>query len=280
VPVYSGRFRIVQRDVVLEDIRRQVEVGAEHITFGDPDFFNGIRHAIDLVQALHLTYPQLTYDVTIKVEHLLKHQEYLSLLRQTECAFATTAVESVDDKVLQILDKDHSQADFFRVTEITRKAELPLVPTFVAFTPWLVLEDYRDLLWTLANAELVNQVPPVQLSIRLLIPEGSRLLELPQVQSIVGTFDEASLSYRWRHPDSRVDSLQKEIEEIVRAGSNLGKDRKNIFLEAWDMVHRYLELPAPFLSTQPRTTPDVLPPYLSESWYCCAEPTDEQLSSF
>ena len=42
VPVYEGKFRVVQRDVVLEDIRQQVNLGAQHITFGDPDFFNGI----------------------------------------------------------------------------------------------------------------------------------------------------------------------------------------------------------------------------------------------
>ena len=41
VPVYDGVFRVVDRDVVLEDIRQQVAAGAQHITFGDPDFFNG-----------------------------------------------------------------------------------------------------------------------------------------------------------------------------------------------------------------------------------------------
>ena len=34
----QGAFAIVQRDVVLEDIRQQVAAGAEHMTFGDPDF--------------------------------------------------------------------------------------------------------------------------------------------------------------------------------------------------------------------------------------------------
>ncbi len=43
VPVYKGVFRIVGRDVVLEDVRRQVAAGAQHITFGDPDFFQ--RHS-------------------------------------------------------------------------------------------------------------------------------------------------------------------------------------------------------------------------------------------
>ncbi|HXT74278.1 MAG TPA: CUAEP/CCAEP-tail radical SAM protein, partial [Candidatus Angelobacter sp.] len=75
VPVYKGVFRVVDRDVVLADIRHQVAAGAQHITFGDPDFFNGIGHAIPLVEALHNEFPDITYDATIKIEHLLKHSE-------------------------------------------------------------------------------------------------------------------------------------------------------------------------------------------------------------
>ena len=41
VPVYKGAFRVVEREIVLGDIRQQVAAGARHITFGDPDFFNG-----------------------------------------------------------------------------------------------------------------------------------------------------------------------------------------------------------------------------------------------
>ena len=100
VPVYNGTFRIVQREVVLEDIRRQVAAGAQHITFGDPDFFNGFGHSMAIVEALHGEHPRLSYDVTIKVEHLLKHARHLPVLRETGCAFVTTAVESVDDRCL------------------------------------------------------------------------------------------------------------------------------------------------------------------------------------
>src|SRR3984885_13060695 len=73
VPVYNGAFRVVERDIVLEDIRRQVSAGAQHIIFGDPDFFNGPAHALAIVEALHREFPQLSYDVTIKIEHLLHH---------------------------------------------------------------------------------------------------------------------------------------------------------------------------------------------------------------
>src|SRR5579872_7256 len=62
VPIYNGAFRIVQRDVVLEDIRQQVAAGAEHITFGDPDFFNGPAHSLSIVDAMHREFPGLSYD--------------------------------------------------------------------------------------------------------------------------------------------------------------------------------------------------------------------------
>ena len=52
VPVYDGRFRVVEADVVLADVRAQADAGARHITFGDPDFFNGIRHAEAIVQGI------------------------------------------------------------------------------------------------------------------------------------------------------------------------------------------------------------------------------------
>jgi radical SAM superfamily enzyme YgiQ (UPF0313 family) len=103
VPVYNGRFRIVAPEVVLGDVRAQVAAGARHITFGDPDFFNGIRHAEAVLRGFAAEFPDVTYDVTIKVEHLLRHAAMLPVLRDTGCAFVTTAVESVDDRVLALL---------------------------------------------------------------------------------------------------------------------------------------------------------------------------------
>jgi radical SAM superfamily enzyme YgiQ (UPF0313 family) len=264
VPVYGGHFRIVQRDVVLEDIRQQVRSGAQHITFGDPDFFNGIGHAIDIVEALREEFSGITYDVTIKIEHLLKFRDRLPLLRDTGCAFVTTAVESLDDRVLEILNKGHTRADFIEVVHTSRMVGLPVVPTFVTFTPWLTLESYRDLLWSLAELDLIEQVPSVQLAIRLLIPAGSLLLEVPEVQSIVGPLDEAALSYRWTHPDPRVDLLHCDVDSQVQLMSAQGVDRRAIFEEIWRLVHQYMERPHTLLP--PRKTLWAAPPYLSEPW--------------
>ncbi len=267
VPVYNGAFRIVQREVVLEDVRRQVDAGAQHITFGDPDFFNGVTHGTELVRALHREFPRVSYDVTIKVEHLLKHARLLPLLRDTGCAFVTTAVESLDDRVLQIFDKNHTRADFYRVVELFREAGLTLAPTFVAFHPWTTLESHREFLSTLAELELVEHVPPIQLGIRLLIPAGSRLLELPEVRGVAGEFDEAALSYRWKHRDPAVDLLQRETEQMATFVSKLEGGRTFAYERAWELLHRMLEhsdaLPEP-----PPFAARATIPYLTEPWYC------------
>ncbi|HEY4979674.1 MAG TPA: CUAEP/CCAEP-tail radical SAM protein, partial [Candidatus Acidoferrum sp.] len=181
VPVYNGVFRIVDREIVLADIRQQVASGAQHITFGDPDFFNGVGHAVPLIEALHREFPGLTYDVTIKVEHLLKNADLLPTLRKTGCLFVVSAVESLDDLILEKLQKGHTRADFFRVVELFRGAGIALQPTFVPFTPWTTFANYLDLLTQIQKLDLVEAVAPIQLAIRLLIPPGSRILELADV---------------------------------------------------------------------------------------------------
>ena len=273
VPVYNGQFRVVQRDVVLADIAAQVAAGAEHITFGDPDFLNGPTHAIRVVDALHVAHPGLTYDVTIKIEHLLAHRDLLPRFVDTGCLFVTSAVESLDDSVLAILDKGHTRRDFLQAVSVCRAAGITLVPTFVAFHPWLTLERYCDLLDTIADLDLIDHVAPIQLAIRLLIPQGSRLLEVDEVSAVVGSFDPRTLTYRWSHQDPRVDLLQEEIASIV--GSRLVTGRHELFEEISALAHRRAEIPAP----PPRRVVGRAPvPHLSEPWYCCAEPNPEQLT--
>jgi hypothetical protein len=269
VPVYQGQFRIVPREVVLEDIRRQVAAGAQHITFGDPDFFNGPGHAAALVRALHAGFPQLTYDATIKIEHLLRHADHLPLLRETGCAFVVSAVESVDDDVLRhILEKGHTRADFVRVTRMFRDLGLVLAPTFVPFHPWMNLESYADLLSTIADLDLIEHVSPVQLTIRLLVPAGSRLLELPEAHAAFGAFDEDALSYRWVHRDPRVDRLQHELEAAVARAVTAKEDRRAIFRRAWEMTHAAMNSGEPRLPDVPPGRPRITIPYLTEPWYC------------
>ncbi len=268
VPVYNGAFRVVQREVVLEDIRRQVAAGARHITFGDPDFFNGIGHAMAIVSDLHQEFPTLSYDVTIKVEHLLEQAKHLRTLRETGCAFVTTAAESVDDAVLARLDKGHTRADFFAVVEMSRKEGLALQPTFVPFTPWTTLESYADLLRVLSALELVENVPPIQLGIRLLIPAGSRLLELAEMREIAGPFDEAALAHLWRNPDPRVDYLCEAVQETVRRSEKLGRTRRETFHRIWRAAQEARGVRANAPIPEGVMVSRAAIPYLNEPWYC------------
>ncbi len=222
---------------MIEDISQQVAGGAEHITFGDPDFFNGVGHAIRLVEELHGQFPDLTYDVTIKVEHLLKHPNHLETLARTGCLFVTTAVESVDDRVLAILDKGHTRDDFVRLVGLARRANLTLSPTFIPFRPWTSREEYLDLLRLLAGLGLVDYVAPVQLAIRLLVPEGSRLLVVPEMQQHLDNFDAAALSYRWSHPDPHMDVLHGRVHRAVEAGEAVDSSRRGTFTKVWCLAH-------------------------------------------
>lgn len=272
VPVYGGQFRVVQPDVVLADVDAQVAAGAEHITFGDPDFFNGPTHAMRVVERVHARHPSLTYDVTIKVEHLLKQRALLSVLRETGCLFVTSAVESIDDRVLAILDKGHTRADFEEAVALCRASGLTLVPTFVPFHPWMSLDDYCDLLDTLVRLDLVDHIAPIQLAIRLLVPSGSRLLELPDMRALAGVFDPKTLTHRWEHPDPRVDALQAEVSSLV--GRRLTSHRRELFEAIAALAFERAGRPAPSLADAPAR--DV--PQFDEPWYCCAEPNPEQLT--
>ena len=277
VPVYNGVFRIVPRDVVLADIRQQISAGAGHITFGDPDFFNGPAHALAIVEALHREFPRISYDVTIKIEHLLRHAEHLPKLRDTGCLFVTTAVESVDDAVLERLDKGHTRADFLAVAERFRALGMVLQPTFVPFTPWINLENYRDLLSVIAEHGLVENVTPIQLGIRLLIPAGSRLLELDEIRHTAGEFDPAGLLYPWKHADPRLDALAVSVQELASAGDKLRLTRAEIFARIWRAAAEAAGAGAADPSWQaPQVTSIAAIPRLSEPWYCCAEPTQDQ----
>ena len=258
VPVYRGSFRIVQPEVVIEDIRRQVAAGAAHITFGDPDFFNGPTHAMRIVEEMHREFPALTYDATIKIEHLLKHPELLPRLKESGCLFVTSAVEAVDDRILENLDKGHTRKDFIEVVDAFHRLGLTLAPTFIPFTPWTTRESYEELLASVVELNLIENVAPIQLALRLLIPRGSRLLDLDDIQSVITHFDEPALLYRWRHPDPEMDTLAAQALKLAA----LEEPRREIFRRIWNLASSR-PLPGDF-DLMPRATI----PYMDEPWYC------------
>ena len=277
VPVYKGKFYVIPADIVLDDIRNQIKEGAQHISFGDPDFFNGPGHALKIVRALHQEFPSLSYDVTIKIEHIVKYPEEIKTLKETGCLFILSAVEAVDDDILGYLDKGHTRADFINALAFLHEINIDLTPTFVAFTPWTTLEIYLELLRHIVELQLIESVAPVQLSIRLLIPAGSCILDIDNLDGIIGTFDASILGHPWANPDPRVDKLQQDVQAWVMQAEADGLSRAEIFKGIWTMSHEIADRPAPELDLEHTGKPIAR---LSENWYCCAEPTCEQLVSF
>jgi len=230
-----------------------------------------------VAEALHARFPGLSWDATIKIEHLLNHAELLPRLKACGLLFIVTAVESIDDAILDRLDKGHTQAGFEAALARVRELDIALAPTFVPFTPWTTLEGYRDLLAALLRLNLVEAVPPIQLAIRLLVPQGSYLLHLPDFAAQVGAFDDAMLGYPWQAEDARADTLQAEIMAWVMAAEKAELPRAEVFSGIWNRTHAALGETAPSLDSAQF---GAVIPHHSEPWYCCAEPTETQLASF
>ncbi len=267
-PVYGGRFFAVPRDVVLADVRQLVAAGAGHVTFGDPDFLNGPGHAVRLTQALHAEFPELSYDFTAKIEHIIRHRALFPEFGATGCLFVVSAVESLSDVVLAQLEKGHTRADVSVALAVLRGAGIALRPSFVPFTPWATLADYVDLLDFVAAAALIDHVDPVQLSIRLLVPPGSRLLARQGMRPFLGALDPAAFSYRWTHPDPRMDELQVAVAALVEAGAAAGVDAAVTFQRVRGLASRRAGRPlpgGPFRAPPPERP---VPARLTEPWFC------------
>ena len=265
-PVYGGRFFVVPIEVLLADVRQQADAGATHITFGDPDFLNGPGHALAVARALHAEFPALTFDFTAKVEHLLRHRDRLAELARMGCAFIVSAAESLSDAVLSNLHKGHTRADIETAVRLTAEAGITLRPTWVAFTPWTTLDDYRELLDFVAERGLVDAVDPVQYSIRLLVPPGSLLLESAAMRPFLGELVEEQFYYRWTHPDPRMETLHAEVASLVADAADRREDAALTFQRVGELADRTAGLtPRPI---SPLDSKRRRPPRLTEPWFC------------
>jgi radical SAM superfamily enzyme YgiQ (UPF0313 family) len=267
-PVYGGRFFAVPAEIVLEDIRHLVQSGAEHMTFGDPDFLNGPTHALRVTRAMHAEFPTLTVDCTTKIEHILKYRELFPQFVQLGCLFVVSAVESFSDTVLANLDKGHTRAQVFEALAIMRQAGIALRPSLVSFTPWTTLADYLDTLDIVEREGLIDHVDAVQFAIRLLIPPGSLLLERAAVRPFLGSLDQAAFTYRWTHPDPRMDGLHQAVTQVVERAAKADDDPLLTFEQI-----RALAYAASDAGTAERELRYVAsarnrPPRLTEPWFC------------
>jgi len=269
VPIYGGRFFVVPREIVLSDVAALIDAGATHLTFADPDFLNGPRHSMSIVRAIHDRFPRITFDVTTKIEMILKHRGLLEELAACGCLFVVSAVESLCQTVLEHLQKGHTRDDVDLALRLLRSAGLTLRPSLLPFTPWAGLDDYVELLDWIDHEALVRHVDPVQLSVRLLLPPGSPLIDLPAMRPHLETMDPARFSHGWKHPDPRMDRLHAEVTELVRGAAVAGEDDAVTF----EKIRLHAERtrgddPAPRIRVHPAARDSSRPPRLTEPWFC------------
>jgi radical SAM superfamily enzyme YgiQ (UPF0313 family) len=252
--VYDGRIRIVGADTVIADIEQLVAMGARHITFGDPDFLNGVKHSLAVVRAMHERWPWLTFDLTTKVEHVLEHAHVWPELAASGCLFVISAVEILNDDILGKLDKGHSAEQPSAAVALLREHGIETRPSLMPFTPWTTVDDLRDIFdWVVAN-DLIGNVDPVQYTIRLLVPEGS--LMVPVMGEHLGEYDPESLSYHWQSP---LDHLQRRLAAIAEAGAD--DPPANVFYRMRSEVYGGDEPQIETGSVEGR-------PRMTEPWFC------------
>lgn len=276
--VYDGRIRILDHDSVLADIAQLVDAGAEHITFGDPDFLNGPRHSIKVVRSMHERFPELTFDCTTKVEHILRHRNLWGEMADYGCLFVVSAFESTNDAILARLDKGHTNAEAAEAIQSLRDHGIEPRPSFMPFTPWTTLEDICDLIDFVVAHDLVGNVDPVQYTIRLLLPEGSLLLDHPDLAAHLGPYDVQRLAFTWTAADPECDKLQTRLTELVEsslsAEESIGETFEKVRAAVYQAAGRDITKLTPLEASEGKERP-----HLTEPWFCCAEPTDMQLAA-
>ncbi len=274
--VYDGRIRVVQVDTVLRDVECLAGVGARHITFGDPDFLNGWRHSLAIVRALHERFPDLTFDCTTKVEHVLERAGVWEEMAASGCLFIVSALESVNDEILVRLDKGHTSAEAVLAIDLLREHGIETRPSFMPFTPWTTPRDVLEIVDFVAAHDMVANVDPVQYTIRLLVPEGSLLLERKDLREHLGPYEAERLCYPWRSADPAADRLQGRLNALVQQSAAAEEPAGLTFARIRAAVREATGEPAvaepepiPMGSSEGR-------PRLTEPWFCCAEPTEDQ----
>lgn len=275
--VYGGRIRIVGIDTVLADIDQLVAAGARHITFGDPDFLNGAHHARRVIVAMHERHPQVTFDCTTKIELILRHADLWADFAEAGCLFVVSALETVDDDILDILDKGHTRDDAVDAIALLRRHGIEMRPSLLPFTPWTDLDGLVDLIDFVADQDLIGNLDPVHYSIRLLVPEDSLLLDSPAMTPHLGPYRPEHLGYDWTPIDPRTSELQQQIAATVEAAATHDAPLTDTYEQVRALVYEAAGRPIPTPITDPAAAVRAAQrPRLTEAWFCCAEPTDLQ----
>ena len=272
IPIsFNGNFKTYSLEKILFDVENQVNSGAMHISFNDPDFFNGPIHALKILENLNSKFPEVTYDSTIKVEHIIKYEKYFKELSSLNMIFVISAFETTNDEVLTILEKNHSSVDLANAIEISQTNNIDIRPTWMPFSPWTNQNDLIDIIKLIENYKLRETVDPIQLTIKLLIPKNSLILQRSEIKVYLKDYDKNSLSYMWDYKDEKVNKLQVSLFNYLLDTPDL--DEHSQYLGMVKIIENMTQ--SNLISDLNYSYKNV--PKLSETWFCCAEPSQIQL---
>ena len=272
VPIsFNGTFKTYSLEKIISDVENQVNQGAKHISFNDPDFFNGPIHALKILESLNKKFPTITYDSTIKVEHIIKYKKYFKELSSLNMVFVISAFETTNDLVLSILEKNHTSNDLNTSIEISQDFGIDVRPTWMPFSPWTELNDLSSIVKLIEKYELRETVDPIQLTIKLLIPKHSLIIKKPEINKYLGNYEKNSLSFKWEYENNDVEKLQSSLFDFILHNSELDEHKQ--YLGMVNIIEKFTD--TELLKNSTYDFKNV--PKLSETWFCCAEPSKIQL---
>tara|TARA_X000001036_G_scaffold170380_1_gene161192 strand:- start:5488 stop:6831 length:1344 start_codon:yes stop_codon:yes gene_type:complete len=272
VPIsFNGSFKTYSLEKIVSDVENQVKQGAKHISFNDPDFFNGPIHALKILESLNEKFPSITYDSTIKVEHIIKYKKYFKELSSLNMVFVISAFETTNDLVLSILEKNHTSNDLNNSIEISQDFGIDIRPTWMPFSPWTELNDLSNIVKLIEKYELRETVDPIQLTIKLLIPKHSLIIKKPEINKYLGNYEKNSLSFKWEYENNDVEKLQSSLFDFILNNSELDEHKQ--YLGMVNIIEKCTD--TKLLTNSSYDFKNV--PKLSETWFCCAEPSKIQL---
>jgi radical SAM superfamily enzyme YgiQ (UPF0313 family) len=202
---YDGKVIPIGDEIVFEEVRNLVKQGMTHLTFTDAEFFNAKNQGLRILRVLHAEFPELTYDFTTRVDHILEHEEALREMKDLGVRFITSALEFPSQMVLDVVSKDISLADIELAIKKLRNIGIRLSPTFIMFNPWIGKDDIAIFKDFIKRNELDDVVDPIQYETRLHLYKGSPLLSRASTAGLELT--EFEFHFDWKHPDAEVDAM-------------------------------------------------------------------------
>jgi hypothetical protein len=106
----------------------------------------------------------------------------------------------------------------------------------------------------------------------MLVPLGSGLYGTESLAPYVGPFDPETFSYRWTHPDPRMDALQRKVAAVVEESSGAGESAERVLAHIERLADAADGRPTAgggWSSVDQLSFPKVaFVPRLTEAWFC------------